>query len=293
VGVREREVVVRCSRGWGTEDLMGAVPASASGGAEATAKPVVNSATIRSTALEQPSPKNQNQNRDSPSSHSQLKKKRGQDSPFWKTRVLPAVKREYVTQKTGYAMMGRDWDLDFDLMTKVTKLVDKGTCKEGDFAAPLVLAYDAGGTEAWVCWRVEESATFSVPVAAVVDIEEPTSSAPATSSSTNVTPTTKNQNGNINPSSPSSSTPSPRLPRLDPQEKDPRKIMQHFEHRLAAMGKEELFYRWVELMQYESDAPGGFTPERREEAKRRVRTLFAAYGVVYERFVEEVVGLGL
>ncbi|KAF2396236.1 hypothetical protein EJ06DRAFT_517030 [Trichodelitschia bisporula] len=60
--------------------------------------------------------------------------------------------------------------------------------------------------------------------------------------------------------------------------------------KLMGMGKEELFYKWVELIQYESTRPGGFGVEAQERAGERVRELFGSYGVDFEGFEREVNG---
>jgi len=64
-----------------------------------------------------------------------------------------------------------------------------------------------------------------------------------------------------------------------------------FKERLTEMGKENLFFKWVELIQYESNAPGGFTPERQVAAAEKVKKMFADQGVDFEDFSREIGGL--
>ncbi|KAE8366815.1 hypothetical protein BDV27DRAFT_124819 [Aspergillus caelatus] len=64
-----------------------------------------------------------------------------------------------------------------------------------------------------------------------------------------------------------------------------------FKDKLTAMGKEDLFFRWVELIQYESTQPGGFTPERQQSAMVQAKKLFEDENVDFARFWEEVGGL--
>ncbi|KAH8426943.1 uncharacterized protein LDX57_004666 [Aspergillus melleus] len=64
-----------------------------------------------------------------------------------------------------------------------------------------------------------------------------------------------------------------------------------FKDKLTAMGKEDLFFRWVELIQYESTRPGGFTPERQKSAMVQAKQLFENEGVDFARFWQEVGGL--
>src|SRR5947207_4090239 len=51
-----------------------------------------------------------------------------------------------------------------------------------------------------------------------------------------------------------------------------RKIFE-FRDRLTAMGKEDLFFKWVELVQEETSKPGGFTKERQFEEGLKVKAL--------------------
>ncbi|KAL4755392.1 hypothetical protein BDW72DRAFT_163591 [Aspergillus terricola var. indicus] len=64
-----------------------------------------------------------------------------------------------------------------------------------------------------------------------------------------------------------------------------------FKDKLTEMGHEELFFRWVELIQYESTQPGGFTPERQASAMMQAKQLFEDAGVDFTRFWQEVGGM--
>lgn len=64
-----------------------------------------------------------------------------------------------------------------------------------------------------------------------------------------------------------------------------------FKDKLASMGKEDLFFRWVEIIQYESTRPGGFTPERQHSAMLEAKKLFDDEGVDFTRFWREVGGM--
>lgn len=64
-----------------------------------------------------------------------------------------------------------------------------------------------------------------------------------------------------------------------------------FQEKLASMGKEELFFRWVELIQYESSQPGGFTPERQRNAMLQAQEMFESAGVDFSHFWREVGGM--
>ncbi|RYO94338.1 hypothetical protein DL764_007855 [Monosporascus ibericus] len=63
-----------------------------------------------------------------------------------------------------------------------------------------------------------------------------------------------------------------------------------FRDALAALGKEELFYRWIETVQFETSQPGGFGPEKQAEVAERIRDMFAKQGVNFDELWKESVG---
>ncbi|BCS22448.1 uncharacterized protein APUU_30673S [Aspergillus puulaauensis] len=64
-----------------------------------------------------------------------------------------------------------------------------------------------------------------------------------------------------------------------------------FKEKLTEMGHEALFFRWVELIQYESTQPGGFTAERQASAMVQAKQLFEEAGVDFNGFWQEVGGM--
>lgn len=62
-----------------------------------------------------------------------------------------------------------------------------------------------------------------------------------------------------------------------------------FRDALAAVGKEDLFYRWIEIVQFESTRPGGFSPEKQVETAKQIRDLFAEQGIDFDEFWKESV----
>lgn len=64
-----------------------------------------------------------------------------------------------------------------------------------------------------------------------------------------------------------------------------------FKEKLTALGKENLFYRWVELVQWESSQPGGFTPERQQSAMVQVQQMFEQENVSFSDFWDELGGM--
>ncbi|EKD17683.1 uncharacterized protein L3040_003565 [Drepanopeziza brunnea f. sp. 'multigermtubi'] len=74
------------------------------------------------------------------------------------------------------------------------------------------------------------------------------------------------------------------------EEEGRRKIVA-FKDELTAMGKENLFFRWIELVQFESSRPGGFTPERQLETMAKAKDLFEAQGIDFDKFWSKVGGM--
>jgi hypothetical protein len=163
--------------------------------------------------------------------------KAGQESPFFKTRILPAVDKARLKEKTGYLLMDGDFDLDFFGMVAATQLLDRKDITV-DQLRKSVFVYvgdyeaDNGQWAVWDCSKLDEGS-----------------------------------------------------------ETEARDKVIEFKDRLTAMGKESLFFRWVELIQYESNAPGGFTQERQIAAAEKVKKMFEDQGVDFEEFSREIGGL--
>ncbi|KAJ6033607.1 hypothetical protein N7499_009883 [Penicillium canescens] len=64
-----------------------------------------------------------------------------------------------------------------------------------------------------------------------------------------------------------------------------------FKDKLTEMGKEDLFLRWVELIQWESSQPGGFTPERQRSAMFQAKQLFEDENVDFSSFWDDMGGM--
>lgn len=75
------------------------------------------------------------------------------------------------------------------------------------------------------------------------------------------------------------------------QEEEGSSKLRRFKDLLTAMGREGLFFRWVELMQYETNSEGPFTQARREKTIAASRTLFAGVGVNWDEVIDGIGGL--
>lgn len=73
-------------------------------------------------------------------------------------------------------------------------------------------------------------------------------------------------------------------------EDERRKQVFLFKDALNALGKEDLFFRWIEVVQFESTKPGGFSAERQEEVAQQIRDLFQKEGVDFDQLWKDSVG---
>ncbi|EXJ88002.1 hypothetical protein A1O1_04929 [Capronia coronata CBS 617.96] len=67
-------------------------------------------------------------------------------------------------------------------------------------------------------------------------------------------------------------------------------MLEQFRAKLAGLGAEDVFFRWIEIVQYETSQPGGFTEGRQAEALRELKKLLTKKGVDYATFWEEIGG---
>ncbi|KAK4192272.1 hypothetical protein QBC35DRAFT_484784 [Podospora australis] len=70
----------------------------------------------------------------------------------------------------------------------------------------------------------------------------------------------------------------------DETEDEKRRKVFAFRNALEGIGQGDLFYRWIEIMQFEADRPGGFTPERQIDAAKQIRELFKSKGIDFDEF---------
>jgi len=75
-------------------------------------------------------------------------------------------------------------------------------------------------------------------------------------------------------------------------EEERRKQVFAFRDALADLGKEDLFFRWIEIVQFETSKPGGFGAERQHEVAQQIRELFSKNGVDFDACWGEAVAKG-
>jgi hypothetical protein len=74
------------------------------------------------------------------------------------------------------------------------------------------------------------------------------------------------------------------------EEEERRQQIFAFRDALSALGKEDLFYRWIEIVQFESSQPGGFTKEKQVQVADQIREMFDKQGVNFDQLWKEAVG---
>ncbi|KAI1082572.1 hypothetical protein F5B20DRAFT_507664 [Whalleya microplaca] len=74
------------------------------------------------------------------------------------------------------------------------------------------------------------------------------------------------------------------------EEDERRRQVFEFRDALAAIGKENLFYRWIEIVQEEASAPSGFGPEKQEQVAKQIREMFDKEGINFDEFWKDSVG---
>lgn len=70
------------------------------------------------------------------------------------------------------------------------------------------------------------------------------------------------------------------------RKEDPK--VQTFKQVLTDLGCEDVFFRWIEIVQYESSQPGGFTERRKSGARNELRALIEKKGLDYEEVMEAI-----
>jgi hypothetical protein len=163
--------------------------------------------------------------------------RKGEDSPWWATRVLPAVRMDKLV-KTGYLLMDKDWDLDFKAMIDGQAGIGE-RWEESDLNGR-VWCFDGE----WLMWDYAKELYNAVGSSMPNDSDEAS----------------------------------------EAQEEEGKAMMARCHRKLAEMGKEDLFFRWVELLQFESTRPGGFTPERQAAAGDKIKALFREHYLDIEEF---------
>ena len=154
---------------------------------------------------------------------------------LYRERVLPGLERAWVEGRTGYAMMDKNWDLDFDAMITAHRSLRSRTLRWEDLSSRKLAVHhpDRG----WLVYSPDASLRRGEEVAEKGDVES-------------------------------------------------------VRRRLKDLGKENLFWKWMDVVQGVGMGMGvgvgtGMEKERSEKRKsmdRKVRDLFEREGVDFDAF---------
>ena len=147
--------------------------------------------------------------------------------------VRKAVDPMWMSEKTGYLMLNKEWDLDWRAIVQATKMVDKKEMAIEAFKTTILVHNEEYG------WIVIETAVAGGSA----------------------------------------------------KEEEGRRKIVAFKDELTALRKENLFFRWIELVQYESSQPGGFGPEQQKKTMAKAKEMFEAQGVDFDTFWAKVGGM--
>lgn len=74
------------------------------------------------------------------------------------------------------------------------------------------------------------------------------------------------------------------------KEDERRRQVFAFREALAGLGKEDLFFQWIETVQFEATQPGGMTEEKQVAVAQQIRDLFQAEGIDFDQLWRDSVG---
>lgn len=75
------------------------------------------------------------------------------------------------------------------------------------------------------------------------------------------------------------------------KEEEGRTKITAFKDELTAMGKENLFFKWIELVQFESSGPDGFGPEQQAKTMKKAKAMFEEQGIDFDAFWTKIGGM--
>ena len=67
-------------------------------------------------------------------------------------------------------------------------------------------------------------------------------------------------------------------------------VVEKFRNKLADLGAEDVFFRWIEIVQFETSQPGGFTQGRQAEAVRELKKRLEKKEIDFATFWEDIGG---
>jgi len=157
----------------------------------------------------------------------------GREGKIFAERILPAVEKNWVKNKTSYLMLDKNWDLFFTGMLKAHALCDEGENGVEDFRTAVLVYSERSGWLSWEVWKDHDEGTG---------------------------------------------------------DEGTRKL-QLIKDKLTLMGKENLFFRWIEVVQSETSQPGPFTADKQKKAVQKIKEEFKEREVDFDDFWADVGGV--
>lgn len=159
--------------------------------------------------------------------------RQGTKHTVFQEKILPAVDRQWVRQKTGYQMLDKNWDLFFSGMIEAHALVDNNVNDIEDFRTSVLVYVERWGWLIWEVWKDHDQG--------------------------NETQGSKN--------------------------------LQAIRDGLTSVGKENLFFRSIEIIQNETSQAEIFNSDKRQKAVQKIRVEFDEQGVDFDGFWSRVGGI--
>ncbi|KAI9762099.1 MAG: hypothetical protein M4579_000579, partial [Chaenotheca gracillima] len=195
------------------------------------------------------------------------------DGKIARSKVSDATDEAYVCARSGMGMIGRDWEVDFEAMGIVEDMIHAATTS--------TTAKGPEESRSQLCRELDRWCLV------YHDFPSETAEVPA---STNGHTGTKTTTTTADPSVSASGwyvyTPGWTRNTSDSEDQRRRLKIQAMKDRLTALGKESLFFRWVELVADAQVAPGPGSPDGApqspEVTAQRAKEMFEREGVDFD-----------
>ena len=191
-----------------------------------------------------------------------------------KAAILPALEERRLREKTGYLLVDREWDLDFRAMNWAHGKIEAGVLDWEDVTAPAAYAWYGGR---WICWRMGDDGS--------VGDDEVVDGTIVTAGADRLLKANGKVNGNIRGANTANTT-SPNKT----NDESTRKL-DRFRKTMDDRGCEDVFFRWIEIVQFESSGPGGLTEGGRGRALMELKGLLQEKGVDLTEVLEVIGGV--
>ncbi|KZZ94643.1 hypothetical protein AAP_01943 [Ascosphaera apis ARSEF 7405] len=190
--------------------------------------------------------------------------------------IIPATAAERLG-KTGYYLMDTNWSIDFNAMIQAHRYITQRKAHFDDFRTACLINPDAASEAKRKATREYVKTRRDQEKAKQNDSESVGSSSKSSSSN--------EDNGWL-------------IWRVDPfdekeeeKESSQRDKMEQIREKLIDLDKEDVFYRWIEILQFEMSGPGEWDAEKQRKCDDQTRELFKENGLDFDEFYEGIGGM--